>query len=191
MALDVLLQAIAEDGDAEARQVLAAAGAQAATIRAAADARAERRCAEACAAREAELRTELETRRARTRNETRIQVLLARARFIDRIFGEAEARLPGILERPVSSDALVNLCREALETFPPGRARIRCRAELARRLGESLGSIAVVTDESVAEGVIAETIDGSARVDNTLAAMLRRRRPELSIAILEAMSEKE
>lgn len=189
MALDVLLQAIAEDGEAEARRILDAANTDAAAIRTAADARAAQRCAEAGALREAELRAELETRRARTRNDARVQVLLARERFMDGIFDEAEKRLPGILEQSASPGALPGLCREALEFFPPGSARIRCRAGLARQLAEALGGIPVVADESVAEGVIAESIDGTARIDNTLRARLRRRRPELSIAILTAASE--
>ena len=188
MALDVLLQAIAEDGEAEAQRILDAASTDAAAIRAAADARADQRCAEAIAARAAELRAELETRLARTRHEARVEVLLARQRFMDRIFDEAEQRLPGILDS-APSGALLGLSREALAFFPPGSARIRCRAALARQLGEAPGGVPVMADEGVAEGIIAESVDGAARVDNTLRARLRRRRPELSIAILAAVQE--
>lgn len=188
MALDVLLQAIAEDGDAEARQILDAARAEADAIRAAADVRAAQRTTDACAAREAELRAELEAQGARTRNEARVQVLLARVRFLDRVFAETEARLPGILEGS-APEALVSLCQEALEFFAPGAARIRCRGALSRKLtGGALGDVAVVADDTVPEGVIVESIDGSSRVDNTLGARLRRRRPELSIALLSAVA---
>ena len=188
MALDVLLQAIAEDGEAEAQRILDAASTDAAAIRAAADARADQRCAEAIAARAAQLRAELETGRARRRNEARVEVLLARQRFLDSIVDEADRRLPGILDS-APPGALPGLCREALEFFPSGGARIRCRAGLARQLGETLGGVPIEVDESVAEGVIAESVDGAVRIDNTLRARLRRRRPELSIAILAAAQE--
>jgi vacuolar-type H+-ATPase subunit E/Vma4 len=189
MALDVLLKAIAEDGDAEARRVVDAARAEADAVRADADARAERRCAAALALREASLRAELEARRARALNESRVQVLFARARLMDRIFEAAEAELPGLLARSGSGPALERLCREALEYFPRG-ARVRVRSELAAQLsGRSTAGTQVVADDTVPEGVMVESLDGSSRVDNTLQASLRRRRPALSIVILAALQE--
>lgn len=190
MALDVLLKAIAEDGEGEARRVVDAARAEADAVRADADARAERRCAAALALREASLRAELEARRARALNESRVQVLFARARLMDRIFEAAEAELPGLLARSGSGPALERLCREALEYFPRGGARVRCRSELAAQLsGRSTAGTQVVADDTVPEGVMVESLDGSSRVDNTLQASLRRRRPALSIVILAALQE--
>ena len=190
MALDVLLKAIAEDGDAEARRVVDAARAEADAVRADADARAERRCAGALALREASLRAELEARRARALNESRVQVLFARARLMDRIFEAAEAELPGLLARSGSGPALERLCREALEYFPRGGARVRVRSELAAQLsGMSTAVAQVVADDTVPEGVMVESLDGSSCVDNTLQASLRRRRPALSIVILAALQE--
>jgi vacuolar-type H+-ATPase subunit E/Vma4 len=187
MALDVLLQAIADDGASEARQIVDAARGEATALRAAADARVERRITEACAAREEELRAGLDTRRARATTEARARVLAARARFMDRIFLEAESALPGCLERSAAPETLATLCREALEFFPPGGARIRCRGALARMITVSLPGASVVVDDEVPEGVIVESIDGSCRIDNTLVGRLRRRRPELSIAITAGM----
>ena len=188
MALDALLQVITEDGDAEARTVVEAAQAEATAIRAAADARAEARSAEAHATRDAELRLALETKRSQALTRARAQVLDARAKFLDRIFNAAELELPGVLEE--SADALVCLCREALEYFPPGSARIRARAGLAQRLsGVASGGAAIVIDEAVPEGVIVESVDGASRVDNTLVARLHRRRADLAIVLLAAMAE--
>jgi vacuolar-type H+-ATPase subunit E/Vma4 len=192
MALDALLQVITEDADAEAQRVLDSARAEAEAIRAAADVRDEQRLTEASAARETELRQELEAKRSRALTGTRMWVLKSRAKFVDRIFAAAEAELPGVLERSASPDALVRLCREALDYFPPGHARIRTRAGLARRLsGVPLGVAEVVTDDTVPEGVIVESPDGRSRVDNTLVARLQRRRTALAIALLAAAPEGE
>jgi vacuolar-type H+-ATPase subunit E/Vma4 len=191
MALDALLQVVTEDGDAEAQRVLDPARAEADAIRAAADVSAEQRLAEASAAREAELRQELEAKRSRALTGTRVWVLNSRAKFIDRVFAAAEAELPGVLERSASPDALVRLCREALDYFPPGGARIRTRAGLARRLSGVLSGVAdVVVDDTVPEGVIVESLDGASRVDNTLVARLHRRRTALAIALLAAATER-
>ena len=190
MALDALLQVIATDGDAEAQRVLDAARAEADAIRAAADARAERRLAEAAAARKDELRQELEAKRSRALTATRARVLSSRADFVERIFTAAEAEFPGVLERSASPDALVRLCREALDCFPPGSARIRTRAALARCLSDvPSGAAEVIADDTVPEGVIVESLDGLSRVDNTLVGRLHRRRAALAIALLAAPTE--
>ena len=187
MALDALLQVITEDGDAEAQRVVEAAQAEANAIRAAADARAEARSADAYATRDAVLRLVLEAKRSLALTRSRAQVLNARAGFVDRIFAAAESELPGVLEKSASADALVGLCLEALEYFPPGGARVRVRAGLAQPLsGVALGGAAIVIDETVPEGVIVESADGSSRVDNTLVARLRRRHVDLAIALLAA-----
>ena len=188
--MDALLQVITEDGDAEARRVVEAAQGEANGIRAAADARVEARSAAIFARRDDELRLALEAKRSQALTRARAQVLDARAGFLDRIFAAADAELPGVLQKPASADALVSLCREALDYFPPGEARIRLRAGLAQRLsGVALGGAAIVIDEAVPEGAIVESVDGSARVDNTLAARLRRGRGNLAIKLLAAMAE--
>ena len=190
MALDVLLQVITEESDTEARQLVASARAEADAIRAAADARSTQRIAEVYAAREAELRQSLEAKRSRALTASRVQVLEARTRFIDQVLASAETQLPGVLERSASAEPLVGLCTEALGYFPAGGARVRLRAALARRLPANLsGSADVVVDDTVPEGVIVESPDGSVRVDNTLAARLHRQRPLLAIALLRALSE--
>lgn len=188
MALDVLLHAIAQNGESEARQIIEDARAEATAIRAAADARVQRRIADSGATREAELRAALDARRARARHEARVHVLRVRSQFMDRIFHAADAALPGILDQAAAHETLTTLCREALDFFPLGGARIRCRGTLARTIAEVLPRAAIVVDDGVPEGVIVESNDGRARIDNTLAARLQRLRPALSIAITNTMS---
>ena len=189
MALDVLLQVITEESDAEVRQLVESARAEADAIRAAADARTTQRIAEVYAAREAELRRSLEARRSRALSASRVRVLEARTRFIEQVLAAAEKELPGVLERSSSAESLAGLCTEALAYFPAGGARIRLRAALAQRLPDNLSGSDVVVDDTVPEGVIVESPDGSVRVDNTLAARLHRQRPLLAIALLRALSE--
>lgn len=189
MALDALLEAIAEHGAAEARQILDAARAEADAIRTAADARTEQRCADACATREAELHVELDTTRNRALRKARVEVLFRRARYLDTVFEAAEKELPGVLDRPGSGPLLERLSAEGLEYFPPGFARIRCRAGLAQRVSAQMPLVSVIADDSMPEGIIVESTDGLCHIDNTLPARLRRQRRALSIALIAALQE--
>lgn len=189
MAVDVLLQAIAEHGAAEAGQILDQAREEAAAVRAAADARAAQRCDEACAAREAELRTEFDAARDRARRKARVEVLFRRARYFDAIFEAAERELVNVLDRPGSLPLLERLSSEGLGYFAPGTAQLRCRRGLAAQLTTRPPPVPVVADDSVPEGVIVESLDGLSRVDNTLRARLKRQRRALSITLLAAARE--
>jgi vacuolar-type H+-ATPase subunit E/Vma4 len=189
MALDVLLEAIAEHGAAEARQILEAARAEADAIRTAADARTEQRCAAARATREAELRVELDTNRDRALRKARVEVLFRRARYLDTVFEAAEGELPGVLDRPGSEHLLERLSAEGLEYFPSGSARIRCRAGLAGRVSAQMPLVPVIADDSIPEGIIVEAAEGWSHIDNTLPARLRRQRRALSIVLLAALQE--
>ena len=194
MAVEVLLQAIASEGDAEARKLVDAARAQADEVRAAADARARRQCEEALVSRTAGIRVEFDTRRAGAVREARVRVLMARDQFLGRIFAAVEQALPGVLDAPSSAEVLHRLYREAMACFPDAAVRVRCRHGLATVLrsdGDSSGRIEVAADDAIPEGMVLESLDGSLRVDNTLVARLRRLRPALSIVLIDAASSRE
>jgi vacuolar-type H+-ATPase subunit E/Vma4 len=75
---------------------------------------------------------------------------------------------------------------EALPFVAGNDTRARCApaAEAAVRAalaGAGRGDAEVIPDGTVAAGAILENADGAMRVDATLAARLRRLRPELSI----------
>jgi vacuolar-type H+-ATPase subunit E/Vma4 len=187
MALDLLLESLARDVEGDAREVLDAARAEAARIRAAAEARAGQRCAEALATREAALRASMDAERARARRDAHAGALRARARFLDRTFAAAAAELPRALDAPANTEALAMLVGETLEFFQGKPAVIRCRVGLAdrvRQLVSSLGSVRVSPDDSVPEGVIVEAEDGSLMVNNTLIARMQRFQPMLSIELV-------
>ena len=190
MALDRLLDSLARDVEGEARQILDAARAEAARIRAEADAQAARRCAEAIATRETALRVQMDAHLARARRDARVATLVAREAFLDRTFEAVEAELPRALDAPEHADVLAQLASEALEFFPDTPAVVRCRAGLAERVREiaaSLGAANVSRDDSVPEGVIVEAADASAAVHNTLIERLRRLRPLLAIELVARM----
>lgn len=188
MALDVLLDAIAAEGEAEAARILDTARATAAEIRAEADAAAERVLAAATAQQEVALRGTLEARRARAVRAARERILRARAQCFDALFANAERDMPGWLDR-APPGALAALVQEALGGFPAGAAHIRCRPGLAQRIAALDPGVVVVPDASTGEGFVAESVDGRARVDNTLTARLQRQRPVLAIRIDAALEE--
>lgn len=188
MPLDVLLDSITKEGDAEAQRVVDDARQTAARSRAAADARTSQRCGAAVAMTERELRASLDARRAEARADARARVLQARSRFLERVFGEVETNLSGYLERDPAGDALERMVQEARAYFADDRVRIRCRPGLVARLNEgNRDGMEVLPDEFAPEGVIVESLDRRVRIENTLLARLRRLRRALSVDLLSAM----
>jgi vacuolar-type H+-ATPase subunit E/Vma4 len=126
-------------------------------------------------------------KRARARREAGIEVLRSRSKLLDAIFATARAAFPGSLSDPPRSTTVEFLVNEALAFFPGTPVTIRCRSGLAgvvRGAAKSTAGVTVVEDETVPEGIIVETRDGSARIENTLEARLLRLRPSLSIELL-------
>ena len=186
MAIETLLEALGTEAERDAQHVTDAARAEAARIRAEAEARVAEQCNAALAAHEAELRASSDARRAVALRDARASRLRARDAFLDRVFSLVTARLPGTLDDPIHADAVTQLAREALQ-YVPGDAVVRCRASLARRLkgaADALGSVRIVADDSVSEGVVVAAEDGSVTIDNTLDSRLRWLRPRLTIDLL-------
>ena len=185
--LGVLLEAITRDGETEAQRAVEAARAEATAIRLAADARSAQECENAVATAERELQAVLDARRAGARADARARELQARSRFLERVFAEVEATLPGYLDQTRAGDELERLVTEACAYFPDEPVRIRCRSGLAARLNASRHDVEIVPDESVPEGVIVESVDRRARIDNTLVARLRRQRRALAVDLLSTV----
>jgi vacuolar-type H+-ATPase subunit E/Vma4 len=188
MALDALLETITRDGEAEAQRVVAEATARAQRLRAAADVDAEAASAAAIAADERDRSIALAARRAVVRAESNGRVLRAKARLLERVFAAAESAFPGYLESDSGRRVLAQFAAEALAYFPGEDVNIRCNSRLAQLLGGDVPPMAqIVADDSVPEGIIVETADGSTRIESTLSALMRRRRPELSIELMAAV----
>jgi vacuolar-type H+-ATPase subunit E/Vma4 len=69
---------------------------------------------------------------------------------------------------------------------------VRCRpdaAPLIERLVAGRTGVTVAPDADARAGVLGEAADGSVVVDNTLAAWLTRRRPELAAGLAARLDE--
>jgi vacuolar-type H+-ATPase subunit E/Vma4 len=187
MALDTLLETLSRDAEADAGRVVAEARAEADRIRADARTALTERCDQSVAVLERGLRADVDARRAASRREAGIDVLRGQSRFLDRIFTASRAAFPGALADPARFATLESMVREALTFFPDTPVTIRCRAGLVAAVTKAamaMGSVAVVADDTVPEGIVVESSDGSARIDNTLESRLRHMGPQLSIELL-------
>jgi vacuolar-type H+-ATPase subunit E/Vma4 len=186
MAIESLLDALGSDTERDAQQVVDAAHAEAARIRAAAEARVAERCSAALAAHEAQLCRATDARRAAAMREARAEALRARDEFLERVFTSVERQLTGMLDTPAHSAALTRLVREGLR-YVASNAVVRCRESLANRLrtdASALGAARIVVDAAVREGVVIVAEDGSVTIDNTLENRLRWLRPVLGVEVL-------
>lgn len=186
MAIEPLLSALGEDAERDIREIAEAACAEADRIRVAAEAHVKQRCEAALQSREATLRSEGDAHRARALREARASMLRARDAFLERVFLAVTTQLRGELRKPERGVALAKLLSEALE-YVAGDATICCRADVAERLRQRVGSLngaKLVAAETVGEGVVVKADDGSVTIDNTLENRLRSLRPALSIEIL-------
>ena len=188
MALDTLLETIAREGEAEVQRVVDDARVRAARVRAAADEAAEARCVAAIATHDREQGGVAASRRAAARAERREQVLRASERVLERIFAASERSFPHYFDGDSGRRALERLANQAMACFPGEHVVIRCRTGLVGFLERVAPPTArIVADDSVPEGLVVETADGSARVESTLVAALHRLRPALSIELLAAV----
>lgn len=170
-----------EDMQAQARQraerILAAADAEAESIRAAAhgegSARGQRQAARLCAVAEAE---------------TRRQRLLDREQLIEDTLHRARTQLEGFAQMPSAAGILADLVREGLRAVPAAAVRARIPAGY-EQLAEAAAASAVLVamphpvrfevDAVPGGGVIVESDDGRLRFDNSFAARIRRRAAQL------------
>ncbi len=170
-----------EEMQTEARQraerILAAADAEAESIRAAAhgegSARGQRQAARLCAVAEAE---------------TRRQRLLDREQLIEDALQRARTQLEGFAQMPMAAGILADLVREGLRAVPAPAVRARIPAGYERlaeaaaaseRPGAMPPSVRFEFDAVPGGGVIVESADGRLRFDNSFAARIRRRAAQL------------
>lgn len=184
MAIEALLQHLEDGAAAEvARLALEAEEAAAATL-AQAEAEAARRRELHVARMGEERRAALERRVAGARAEARARFLEARGHALARVHDRAAALLAGAPAARYASLARP-LAREALDCLEGGAAELECPADAAAVLADAAaGRVGVaVRATGRAAGVLARSADGRVEVDNTLPALLARRRGELMIKL--------
>jgi vacuolar-type H+-ATPase subunit E/Vma4 len=191
VSIDSLLAMLDREGRSEAEALASAAQARAAEILAQAEADAERHRARELARLEEERRRAVASHTAAAERGHREALLQERARVLDRIFEAAEREL-GAAAPARYQLRLPGLVRETLRFLERGPAVLRCRPELAaevERLLPESSNATVRAGAEAAAGITGESADGAVVVDNTLPALLRRRREELAIAVAARLLE--
>lgn len=184
MAIEALLGHLETEAAAETSRLRAEAEEAAAAIVARAEKDAARQRELHLARVAEERRTALERHVASARAEARARFLAVRERALDRVLARASTLLA---EAPASRYAAVAgpLALETLRYLDAGAAELVCPADVAPTVTLSLAGrpdVSVRPTGSVA-GVLARSPDGRVVVDNTLPALLARRRGELLIAL--------
>ena len=129
---------------------------------------------------------------ALARREARGRVLEARRAQIARVLDLARSLVPDEATSTAYVDVLPAHLAEALSFLAGLRPRVRCQAAVAAVLQDTIDrhpGAALVIDESVGPGIVAEAADGSVIVDNTLAARLARAEPGLAIQLLRQLAD--
>jgi vacuolar-type H+-ATPase subunit E/Vma4 len=186
VALEHLVGTLAREAEAEAAAILAAARADADAI----TARSEQVCAasreSARATREAEQRAAVESALAEARRIARGEMLEARRRVLDRVFGAARAALPAAVERPEYRAGVAQELEIALRCVGDRPATLRCHPVLQAVIEPLLrarASVTLVVDPAAGSGFRVVTRDGSLEVDATLEDRLARLAPRLAIEV--------
>lgn len=185
MSIDALLELLQRGAETEARELVSAAERQAEAIHARAEAEAQRRRAEARERLEQQGRQVVACEIAAWTRRQRGVLLAERARVLEGILVAAEAALgqagPARYQRMLPA-----LFRETLQFLEGVPAVVTCRPEIEAQL-ESLAAdyprVSIRPSADAAPGILAEAVDGTVSVDNTLPALLRRRRAELAVAL--------
>lgn len=185
MSIDALLELLERDAQTEAAQLVFEAQQQADAILARAGAELQRRRAEELGRLEEAGRRAVACETATAAQRYRESRLRERAQVLDRVFAEAEAEL-----RTAGADRyrelLPGLMRATLWFLEQTPVVVHCRPEIAAQIeGLRAGheDVTVRPSGEAAAGVLGESADGAVAVDNTLPALLRRRRAELEVAV--------
>jgi len=184
MSIDALLLHLEEDAQGEAARLQGAAEARAAEIVARAEADVARRRTLHLERIASERRSAGQRQVAAARAEAREQFLRARAAVLDRIFDRASAQLEATAAARYAA-SVIHLARDAARYLEGAPARLRCPPDAAQALDDAVRDLPEITVEpaAVPAGVTGVSADGRVLVDNSLAALLARRRADLAIVL--------
>jgi len=181
-----LLDALAADGESESKVIVERARAEGARLEREAKDRLRAELDRRVAARTQELVLRETAARLEARSDARRSALLARRAIVNRVMDVARAMLPAA----ASESWLRSAAEQALEYLPEGEVVVRCAGRdvaLVKKLVASRKTAQVVADDKIGAGVVAESSDGSVRVDGTLDARLGRLHAEIAIAIVSSL----
>ena len=187
MALPDLIARLEQDADGQVRAILQDADLQVAAIDAAARQERDRHTARTLdvhrQARQAALRRELaDARRAARRRE-----LEAGEALLARVLARARALFPEVSGTDEYRRSLTALCAETLSYLEGVPCRIRCQPADVALVSAAVAQREDVTVEAstgVGPGLVAEALDGSVTIDQTLDARLTRLAGSLAMDLI-------
>ena len=185
MGIDALLLHLEQDAGREVARLRSAAEEGAAAIAARAEADAARRRALHLERVTAELGAAGERQVAGARARVREQLLQVRTALLDRVFDRASALLGGMAASGYAP-IIGHLARDAARYLEGEPAQLQCPPDAAAALADAVSNLANLTVQSagVPAGVTGRSADGRVVVDNSLPALLSRRRAELAIGLV-------
>jgi vacuolar-type H+-ATPase subunit E/Vma4 len=131
---------------------------------------------------------------ALARRQARARELESRHAQLARILEGARALIPEMAASAAYLDVLPVHVEEALAFLDGVRARVRCSAAvypIVQPIVARHEGVELVADESVGPGIVAEAVDGSLVIDNTLGARLARADARLVIALTQQVDHAE
>jgi vacuolar-type H+-ATPase subunit E/Vma4 len=191
VSLDVLIAELTREAEREADQIRSAAVEQARVIEQTAAEQGRLRRDTERARLEAAHRLAVARDTAAAVRSNRLALLEARYRLLDQVFARAAALLSGAdaARYREGVPVLVGATTRYLEGTP---AELRCRpdisAEVEARCNGSAQMRVFPSDDANA-GLLGASSDGRIVVDNTLPALLARRRAELEVAVNQRLEE--
>lgn len=193
--MDELLDEIARRARRQRSELLREAEERAEEIRDRARKRAEELRARRLEDTRAEVRGELDAQRAREEQESRGQVLEARAELLERVRTRARELLDEAMRSDAYRSRLGETVREARTCLPSDREVLfRCPPALEKELREHLedagNGARVESDPEIAAGFLVGSPDGGVTVDATLARRLERDWEELARGVLADVEER-
>jgi vacuolar-type H+-ATPase subunit E/Vma4 len=191
MSLEVLIAELTREAEREADQIRSAAVEQARLIQHTAEDQARQRRDTELARLEASHRLAVARDTAAAVRSNRLALLEARYRFLDQVFARAAAMLTGTdaARYRAGIGALVGATTRYLEGTP---AELRCRPDVSAAvvaLSDRSEQVRVVPSDDANAGLLGRSTDGRIVVDNTLPALLARRRAELEVAVARRLEE--
>jgi vacuolar-type H+-ATPase subunit E/Vma4 len=185
VSLETLLAQLTDTAEQEADGLLKSARERALAIDRESEERISRRRSTEGARLEDEQRRAVARETAAAEQEHLRSVLQERVQVLDRILERAKTRL-GSMSAPQYAAAIPKLVASSLEYLEGLPVIVQCRPDaepLVRQLCGDFPEVQVQPDCTAPAGIRAESADGRVLVDNTLPALLSRRRDELSVML--------
>jgi len=187
MALADLIARLEQDADAQVRAIAQEADEQVRAIEATGRQECERRAAQTLDERRAERQATLRRGLAEARRAARARELEAGEALVGRILARTRSLFAEAAGTDAYRESLTGLSADTLSYLEAVPCRIRCRAvdvALVSAAASSRSDVTVEASDDIGPGLVADAIDLSVTIDQTLDARLTRLAGALAIELL-------